>query len=180
MMFHHKSKRELEASDPLPPTTHAEYDRVYVDVSDVEDLLKRRAGEMETARKQAETARNEAGELVEAYGSFVGRWDRDLILAPRAGAKKAKIRSSFGDDNNPRGSLTSLVSLLGRTTFADFDGGDVTELFDSATEEMRWLTDERPDVRRDALLRNADGVLLRLLRSSEEEEEGSAKNNSTY
>ena len=72
MMFHHKSKRELEASDLLPPTTHAEYDRVYIDGSDVEDLLKRRAGEMETARKQAETARNEAGELVEAYGIVRG------------------------------------------------------------------------------------------------------------
>lgn len=61
MMFHHKSKRELEASDPLPPTTHAEYDRVYVDVSDVEDLLKRRAGEMETARKRVRIVRGTVG-----------------------------------------------------------------------------------------------------------------------
>mmetsp|Transcript_13562 Transcript_13562/g.29489 ORF Transcript_13562/g.29489 Transcript_13562/m.29489 type:complete len:595 (+) Transcript_13562:34-1818(+) len=153
-------RQELESSDPLPPIISTENDndnqrsaaRVQSGITSMESLLIQRDEELDVAT-------NEIDELSEAFASFIVRLEqdtsrRDGVSIDDETIKQVEVR------------LTSLRSLLGRTTFMDLDREDVMKIFMLAMKDLQWLlgADEpSPDALKTALFLNANNSLLTTL-----------------
>lgn len=155
-------RAELEKSDPLP--THnegAETNDVPNRISSTQTLIDQYTDVVTTVKKEYDA-------LQEAYDSFNQRFDQDTVVVAAA-VRGESLEQQASQTKTLQRKLASLISLLKRSDLIDLSRENVTEVFRSATDDLKWLLlndgggGGEEEEGAGLFLRNEEGILTKAL-----------------